>query len=54
MGEETALGMPEASTGWGVVGLLLAALGLVAFNLGYLDVCGAFLPLLCIGVVLRV
>ena len=54
MGEETALGMPEASTGWGVVGLLLAALGLVAFNLGYLDVYGAFLPLLCIGMVLRV
>ena len=54
MDEETALGTPEAGIGWGVIGLLLAAVGLVAFNLGYLDLYSAFLPLLCIGVVLRV
>ena len=54
MGEELAPGKLEASTGWGVVGLLLAAVGVVAFNLGYLDIYSAFLPLLCIGVVLRV
>ncbi len=54
MGEEAALGTPEAGASWGVVGLLLAAVGLVAFNLGYLDLYSAFLPLLCIGVVLRV
>ena len=34
--------------------LLLAAIGLVAFNLGYLDLYQAFVPLLCIGVLLRV
>ena len=44
----------EAGTVSGLVGLSLAAIGLVAFNLGYLDLYLAFIPLLCIGVLLRV
>ncbi len=38
--------------GWG--SLLLAALGLVAFNLGYVGWYAAFLPLLCLGMGLLV
>ena len=33
---------------------VLAVTGLVAFNLGYLDLYGAFLPLLCLGLLLFV
>jgi signal transduction histidine kinase len=35
-------------------GFVLAAIGLVAFNFGYLGLYGAFLPLLCIGLLLFV
>lgn len=33
----------------GSTGLLLALVGVVAFNLGYVGLYGAFLPLLCVG-----
>ncbi|MEW6298590.1 MAG: HAMP domain-containing sensor histidine kinase [Thermodesulfobacteriota bacterium] len=39
---------------WGVGGLALAGLGMVAFNLGYVGLYGAFLPLLCVGLLLSV
>jgi signal transduction histidine kinase len=35
-------------------GVLLAIVGVVAFNVGYIGLYGAFLPLLCIGVLLFV
>src|SRR5256714_14119005 len=38
----------------GLAGLLLALVGLVAFNLGYVGLYGAFLPLLCVGLLLSV
>ena len=38
----------------GSAGLLLALVGLVAFNLGYVGLYGAFLPLLCVGMLLYV
>ena len=38
----------------GLAGLLLALVGLVAFNLGYVGLYGAFLPLLCVGLLLYV
>lgn len=37
-----------------LAGLLLAVIGLIAFNLGYIEIYGAFLPLLCIGTLLFV
>lgn len=47
------LGRMLAPSSWtltiGSAGLLLAAIGLIAFNLGYLGLYGAFLPLLCGG-----
>ncbi len=54
MSQAKALITLEAGTAGGLLGLLLAAIGLVAFNLGYLDLYQAFVPLLCIGVLLRV
>lgn len=39
---------------WGVGGLCLAGLGTVAFNLGYLPLYGAFIPLLSLGLLLYV
>jgi len=53
-----ALGRTVAASSWALIvgsaGLVLAALGLVAFNLGYLSLYGAFLPLLCGGLLLFV
>lgn len=37
-----------------LTGVLLIVVGVVAFNLGYLGLYGAFLPLLCIGILLFV
>ena len=54
MGDESVLSPLQAGTAGGLVGLLLAASGFVAFNLGYLELYQAFVPLLCIGVLLRV
>lgn len=39
---------------WGIGGLCLAGLGTVAFNLGYLPLYGAFIPLLSVGLLLYV
>ncbi len=48
----------ETASSWTLVvastGFVLAAIGLVAFNLGYLGLYGAFLPLLCLGLLLFV
>ena len=44
----------EAGTAGAPLCLGLGGLGFVSFNLGYLDLYQAFLPLLCIGVLLRV
>ena len=38
----------------GSASFLLALVGLVAFNLGYVGIYGAFLPLLCAGTLLYV
>ena len=38
----------------GSAGLLLAAVGLLAFNLGYVGLYAAFVPLLCVGTLLFV
>ena len=54
MSDERGLGTLQAGTAGGLLGLLLAASGVVAFNLGHLDLYQAFVPLLCIGVLLRV
>ena len=54
MGDERVLSTLRAGTAGGVSGLLLAASGFAAFNLGYLELYQAFVPLLCIGVLLRV
>ena len=54
MSDESVLSPLQAGTAGGLVGLLLAASGFVAFNLGYLGLYQAFVPLLCIGVLLRV
>ncbi len=54
MSDESVLSPLQAGTAGGLFGLLLAASGLVAFNLGYLELYLAFVPLLCIGVLLRV
>ena len=42
------------SIGLGLLGVTLALVGLLAFNLGYIGVYGAFLPLLGLGVLLFV
>jgi signal transduction histidine kinase len=42
------------TTAMGAAGLALATVGLLAFNLGYVGLYGAFLPLLCAGLLLRV
>lgn len=48
----------EAASSWilvaAITGFVLAVAGLVAFNLGYIDLYGACLPLLCIGLLLFV
>lgn len=44
----------EAGAGGGLLCFILTVLGLVSFNLGYLELYQAFIPLLCIGVLLRV
>ncbi len=54
MSGESRPGPLQAGTAVGLVGLLLAVSGLVAFNLGYLALYQAFVPLLCIGALLRV
>ena len=54
MSDERGFSTLQAGTAGGLFGLLLAASGFVAFNLGYLELYQAFVPLLCIGVLLRV
>ena len=54
MGDGRGLITLQAGTAGGLLGLLLAVSGFAAFNLGYLDLYQAFVPLLCIGVLLRV
>ena len=54
MGDERGLSTLQAGIAGGLLGLLLAVSGFAAFNLGYLDLYQAFVPLLCIGVLLRV
>ncbi len=54
MSDERRLSPLQAGTAGGLLGLLLAASGFFAFNLGYLALYQGFVPLLCIGVLLRV
>ncbi len=54
MSDERGLRTLQAGTAGGLFGLLFAASGFAAFNLGYLDLYQAFVPLLCISVLLRV
>jgi signal transduction histidine kinase len=54
VGAAPAVAVHPVTIAWGVTGLLLAALGIVAFNLGYVGLYGAFVPLLCVGVLLYV
>ena len=49
-----AVAVRLGTTAMGVAGVALATLGLLAFNLGYMGLYGAFLPLLCAGLLLRV
>ena len=49
-----AVSVHPMTIAWGTTGLLLAGVGLVAFNLGYVGLYGAFVPLLCAGVLLYV
>lgn len=46
--------IPSALLATGVTGLILTLLGLVAFNLGYVWLYAAFLPLLCLSTLLSV